>query len=178
MSIRDKRLEADYEKVRQLSERVRTISIDSTRGTPPYCYDLTYHCRSIIKLDSNKKPVYHDIHRVRIELPQRFPIDEPKATMITPLYHPHVYPSLKICIGRKWIPAEHLDLFLLRIGSIIKFDPNYFDFNSPANRDALEWAKKNMKLFPTDPDAFTTVQRIIKLGWKDLKSVGQWKNLM
>jgi ubiquitin-protein ligase len=70
--------------------------------------------------------------------------------MLTPIFHPHVFPSLKICMGRKWTPAEYLDDFVGRIGQILCFNPDYVDQSSPANREALDWVNKNRHVIPTD----------------------------
>ncbi len=71
------------------------------------------------------------------------------------------------------MPSEFLDLFVKRVGSIICFDPDYFDFNSPANRTAMDWAKRHMNSFPTD--TFEIGQTKSVLQWKEVKEV-KWKN--
>jgi len=71
------------------------------------------------------------------------------------------------------MPSEFLDMFLKRIGSILCFDPDYFDFNSPANRDAMEWAKHHMNLFPTD--SFEIDEPKPAVQWKELRQI-EWKN--
>ncbi|MGP8070587.1 MAG: hypothetical protein ACLP5V_11920 [Candidatus Bathyarchaeia archaeon] len=125
---------------------------------------------SITNLASDE-PVYGNSHRVLVKLPANYPIGQPYAEMLTPLFHPHVFPSKVMCIGRKWLPSEFLDLFAKRVGAIICFNPDYFDFNSPANSTAMQWAKHHMKLFPTD--TFDVEKTSIQ--WNEIKQVS-WKN--
>ena len=124
-----------------------------------------------ILLFIERKPVYGFSHKVKIQLPASYPIMEPSSSMLTSLYHPHIYPSLKICIGRNRITSEYLDLFVKRIGSIIIFDPVYFDYRSPANSDALNWVKNNMHLFPTDKIKIFESQELDKkkMSWRNIK---------
>ncbi len=143
-------MRADYEKVRQLSSRTKgKIVLEKTRGNPPYRYEIDFKIRSIVGL-SFGRPKWGVHHRAEIMLSSSYPLTEPAANMLTPVFHPHVFPSLKICMGRKWVPTEYLDDFVLRIGNILCFSPEYIDPASPANRDALSWIKKNVHLIPTD----------------------------
>jgi len=143
-------MRADYEKVRQLSSRSNgKVVLEEYRGNPPYRYEIGYKIRSIVGLGSGR-PKWGDYHRAEIMLSSNYPLTEPNASMLTPVFHPHVFPSLKICMGRKWTPTEYLDDFVARIGQILCFNPEYIDQSSPANREALDWVNKNHHLIPTD----------------------------
>lgn len=147
-SVRQRRLGEDFRMVTELvAASGVALTIIETRGTPPETYVLKYQCRGIERIDRDA-PVYRIEHRVRIELPAAYPAQQPVAIMLTPIFHPHVFSTSIICLGKRWTPAEYLDSLILRIGAIIQYDPQYFDFLSPANREAASWAQGHMRLFP------------------------------
>ena len=89
---------------------------------------------------------------LKIELLSRYPFQEPSATIITPIFHPNVYPSGKVCLGTKWLATQGLDLLVKRIIQIIIFDPLILNEKSPANGEALRWyrdAAISSSSFPT-----------------------------
>jgi len=174
LSARDARLSSDLMKIRDLvNSSAGRLRILSAKGNPPYEYEFEYRLRSIVKLDGNN-PTYGASHIVRIRLPANYPIGQPIAETLTPIFHPHVFHSNVICIGRRWMASEFLDLFVKRVGAIISFDPSYFDFKSPANQDAMDWAKNHMHLFPTD--TFELGGSRPSVEWKEIKRI-EWKNM-
>jgi Ubiquitin-conjugating enzyme len=97
--------------------------------------------------------------RVKIELSAAYPFKEPTATITTPIYHPNVYSSGRICFGPKWLPTENLALLVRRIVQIITFDPTILNERSPANSQALQWYRSAYRVRPT---AFPTTHVIIR----------------
>src|SRR5438132_10648493 len=100
-NARDLRLQADYEHVVALANNSGgALGIESMRGNPPDEYVLRYQCRSVERLQDGK-PVYRDQHRVRVKLPAKYPSPSapPVVEMLTPIYHPHVYPNRTVCMG-------------------------------------------------------------------------------
>jgi hypothetical protein len=73
--------------------------------------------------------------------------------MLTPLWHPHVYKNLMVCMG-DWTTSEYLDAFALRLGALLQFEKEFFDIRDPANEEAIDWARRNLLLFPTDTCTF------------------------
>jgi hypothetical protein len=73
--------------------------------------------------------------------------------MLTPIFHPHVYPNRSVCMG-SWETTEFLDLFALRLGALLQYDRRYLDVRDPANEEAVQWAYKNLLLLPTDTCTF------------------------
>lgn len=143
----------DVEKLRQLG-RISNgrVTLVSTSGNPvsKIVIELGYRTAG-----SNRYPAaVQDVTRVTIDLPARYPFAEPAATITTPIYHPNVYSSGRICFGRKWLPSEALDLLVQRIVQIITFDPLILNENSPANGAALSWYRDARRAhpssFPTD----------------------------
>lgn len=170
-SVRDRRLTADFESVtRLLAGSGSAIELASTSGRPPVQYVLTYRCPGILRLVDGQKTEITQSHSVQIDLPAAYPAQAPTVRFLTPIFHPHVWPQTNlVCIGR-WTISEQLDQLLLRIGALIQYDPQYFDFKSPANRAAAEWAARSMRLFPLGSITFKrendTGQTI---DWKELK---------
>jgi ubiquitin-protein ligase len=168
-------MRADYERVQQLASRSNDrIVLEERRGNPPYRYEIGYRIRSIVAL-SFGRPKWGDYHRAEIILSSSYPLTEPAANMLTPIFHPHVFSSLKICMGRKWVPTEYLDDFVVRIGQILCFNPEYIDPRSPANHDALAWVNKNRHLIPTDELEIAETPRP-SIKWKETSpTVKDWK---
>jgi hypothetical protein len=73
--------------------------------------------------------------------------------MLTPVWHPHVYKNLVVCMG-DWTTSEYLDVFALRLGALLQFEKEFFDVRDPANEEAIDWARRNLLLFPTDTCTF------------------------
>jgi len=154
-NARDLRLQSDYQHLRKLAdESGGTLEIAEVRGRPVDHYLLIYRCRGIERLD-NGRPVYRDLHRVSIRLPSKYPapIAPPVVQLLTPLYHPHVYENRVVCMG-SWQTSEFLDEFVLRLGALLQYEREYLAIRDPANDEAVEWAKRNRILFPTDTCTF------------------------
>src|SRR5436309_316303 len=106
-NARDLRLQSDYEHLLALAEGSGgTLAIESTQGRPPDYYILLFTCRSIECLKDGR-PFYRDQHRVEIKLPSKYPAPfaAPTVKMLTPLWHPHVYQNLIVCMG-DWQTSE------------------------------------------------------------------------
>ncbi|HLV79190.1 MAG TPA: ubiquitin-conjugating enzyme E2 [Chthonomonadaceae bacterium] len=154
-TARDLRLRADYEQLCALAANSGgALQINTTRGNPPDHYVLTFHCRGIERLREGK-PIFREMHQVEIRLPARYPAPSasPRVRMLTPLFHPHVYPNREVCIGF-WRTTDFLEDFVARLGAMIQYDRRFLDPRDPANEAAIEWAKKNLLLFPTDTQTF------------------------
>ncbi len=154
-NARDLRLESDYANLRSLAANSGgTLVIEQVKGRPPDQYVLTFNCRTIERLDK-ARPVYRSLNRVEIKLPARYPapFDAPKVRMLTPIWHPHVYKNLVVCMG-EWKTSEYLDVFALRLGALLQFEKEFFDVRDPANEEAIDWARRNLLLFPTDTCTF------------------------
>lgn len=170
MTVRDRRLASDYEKLQAVvNNSGDSLVIESVTGKPPSDYVIGYRCKGIEGLHRGT-PVFSDYHRVQIHLPAAYPsaAGRPVAQLLTPMYHPHVFSNNVVCLGAMTI-NEYLDALVMRIGAIIQYDPQYFDFNSPANRDAADWAKRNMRLFPVGSCTFRAPTRTAaRVVWNDL----------
>jgi hypothetical protein len=154
-NARDIRLQSDYAHLRGLAAQSGgTLAIDQTRGRPPDEYVLTFKCRTVERLERGR-PVFRSVNRVEIKLPAKYPAPfaAPRARMLTPIWHPHVYTNLVVCMG-DWTTSEYLDAFVLRLGALLQFEKEFFDVRDPANEEAIDWARRNLILFPTDSCTF------------------------
>jgi ubiquitin-protein ligase len=94
--VRQARLEADYEEMKSI--RGDIISWQAF-GTPPHEYVVTFNIRSFINTSLTREE-----HRIRIILSPSHPFEKPVVMMheMVPIFHPHVWPDGKVCIGG-WI---------------------------------------------------------------------------
>ena len=168
----DRRLLSDYERVLALVAASKTtLNIDSMSGNPPNGYVIRYRCRGVERV-TGKRPIYREEHRVRIDLPVAYPGKQPLVQLLTPIFHPNVWPNNIVCLGGHWRVAEYLDNLILRIGAIIQYDKDYLNLQSVANVDARAWAERNMQLFPVGRCTFKNVidgpQEIQEIKWMNL----------
>jgi ubiquitin-protein ligase len=168
----DVRRNNDLEKLRNLcAESNGKLSIISTSGTPV----------SKIELESKYKTVGDESYpnkisistRFVIELMARYPFVEPAVNIKSNILHPNIYSSGRICLGRKWMPTETLDLFVKRILAIITYDKSIINEDSPANGDALRWYRTTVRnhpnMFPTDKLIFNADAHKQKMSWNNIK---------
>jgi hypothetical protein len=154
---RELRLLADYEHLRALAaDSGGALTIETAQGRPPDQYVLVYRCRSIERL-IGERPVLRDLHRVRIKLPANYPAPSapPVVDMLTPIFHPHVYANLSVCMG-SWETTEYLEDFALRLGALLQYDRRYMNIKDPANEEAMYWVSRNLALLPTDNRTFVS----------------------
>ena len=155
-TVRARRLLHDHEALLRLAEPTHgRITLERAEGEPVSVYVLAFHCRSVACLQDGQ-PLYTTRPRVRIQFPAQYPAEPPQATVLSPIFHPHIWPNRMVCLG-KWSPAEKLDSLVLRIASILVFDPAQFNWKSVANHEAAAWAQHNAQLFPLD-DLFLPTQ--------------------
>lgn len=180
MSAFAERVLQDLRKIDELSKAVAgRVSIKSTAGNPVNTVylelDFPTAPSSSYPSQIQKKTL------VKIELLSRYPFQEPLATITTPIYHPNVYSSGRVCLGAKWLPTQGLDLLVKRIIQIITFENNILNEASPANRDALIWYRSASK---ANPGAFPTDKLILKepasskIGWSNVPVGSEEKALV
>ena len=169
MSISAERIKQDLIKIAELSKSVNgRIKVISTTGNPVN--------KILLEIDYPTAPskdyprAVQQKTEVKIELLSRYPFQEPKATITTPIVHPNVYSSGQICFGTKWLPTQGLDLLARRIIQIITFDETILNEQSPANGTALSWyrdaSRRNPEAFPTDKLSITE-QPKKKISWNN-----------
>ena len=155
MSIAQTRRANDFRLVRELAAaHPGALRIVRTEGAPPSRYLIEIGCRTMVALDGDA-PTLGDRHTVRIDLDATYPLTKPRATVLTPLVNPHVFPSGSVCVGEiAWNPGESLDLFVRRLRSILVWDPVGVNLDSPANGEAMQWHRRHPERAPFDAPQF------------------------
>ncbi len=169
MGIRERRLENDF---KELTTLVNTsgakLALISKQGQPPYHYIIEYRCRGIARVQGIE-PTFRTTHRVEINIGSNYPKEKPDAKFLTAIFHPNVYTNQRVCLGNYWTMAETLSELVLRIGKIIQYSDDVLNLESPANPDAKNWAKNNLRRFPVDTQTFKVNQKLLTtIVWNDL----------
>jgi ubiquitin-protein ligase len=139
------RLEADAEKMRKLAKLTPDIAILEADGNPPSRYLLEFRVKGITKVDENDEPVYSNRHIVEMLIHRDYPMSLPFMQFFTPIFHPNIFEMGKVCMGWVSLPYSLVDI-CIRLGRMI--DYQVLSPNSPSNRKAADWAKRNGRLFP------------------------------
>lgn len=145
-TVRLRRLQADYEKLRDYISRHPRLQLIQAEGTPPERYQLEYRIRSLRQTDDDLAMVKS--HMVEIALPLSYPKMAPQCRMLTPIFHPNIAPHA-ICIGDHWSPGEPLWSIVARIGEMIAYQS--YNTKSPLNGEAARWVDQHIDELPLDP---------------------------
>ena len=167
------RLEADHERLRALAaasgEQIVLLA-GPTAALPQVDLELRY---AVARSDRYPADVTRQT-RLRIALPARYPFQSPTATVLTPIWHPNVFPAGVICLGTRWIASEGLDLFVQRLARLLTFDSLLVNTQSPANRVAADWYSRTLRqrpdAFPSDHPVFGESRRGTargRVGWRE-----------
>ena len=147
MSMRLRRLQADYDRLQARCDSSPYLLIQSTKGDPPERYEIAFAVKGLC-LDSKNQIVEATDHVAEIVLTSGYPRQAPQCKMLTPIFHPNI-DAASICIGDHWAASESLDDLVVRIAEIITFQS--YNTKSPLNGEAARWADQNESLLPIDP---------------------------
>jgi hypothetical protein len=147
------------------------LRIVSAQGDPPCQVTVDLVCRTAV--DAQYPSRTQPSTRARIDLPARYPLQPPQVYLTPVVFHPNVYPSGLVCLGRKWMPTETLDLLVRRVAQIITFDPNVVNASSPASSRAADWYRRAVvrspRAFPSDNIPFASAPRpSAPATWRDI----------
>ena len=147
-TVRERRLHSDYVRLTSLTSAYSAkLTIESMRGNPPETYLMVCRGRSIAEVKSGE-PVFCNKQHLKIELSAEYPAMPPLVTVLSPIFHPHVWPqSNVVCLG-PWNITETLDNLVMRLYSIVVFDLHHLNWKSVANQEAAIWASRNQSMFP------------------------------
>ncbi len=147
-----KRLIAEYEKIREISERSQFIQILEVEGNPPEKYLLRLTCKGISSIGTDGQPIISEDHRLGIYLNPEFPRTGPVFQFMTPLWHPNIGANGAVCYGDEgdhgYSPSMGLDDLVLRVVQMIRYENMGLD--SAFNIFAAQWANQHRNLFPLD----------------------------
>ena len=148
-TVRLRRLQADYDKLRTFLTQQPRIRLIQAQGTPPERYQLEYQVKGLREVDEQLQTV--DNHIVEIALPLSYPRLPPQCRMLTPVFHPNIAPHA-ICIGDHWSAGEPLWSMVARIGEMIAYQS--YNTKSPLNGEAARWVEANQHQLPLDRTNF------------------------
>ena len=143
MSVRLKRLAADYENILRAFGDHPQIRILEMEGDPPERYKVEFQLKGLVIQDGKVIPKL--THLAEVYLPLSYPRQAPQCRMLSPIYHPNIAPHA-ICIGDHWSAGESLATLIARIGEIITFQS--YNVKSPLNGEAARWAEQNVARLP------------------------------
>ncbi len=178
MNPRQRRLKADFEKIRDEFSDHKYISFqyeENITGVPEK-YFFYYHGLKSIQItqdktsegSKNKRAEIISEHKIEIYLHIDYPRVKPAAFILTPLFHPNFRyaPPHDICIGDYWASGETLVDIVYQIGELIMYQA--YNIKSPLNGIAAKWARENPDLLPLDNTVIRKPDPEIKLsGYAD-----------
>lgn len=145
-AVRLRRLQADYDKMREYVNRHPRLQLIQADGSPPERYQFEYRIRGLRQTADELSVVKS--HMVEVSLPLTYPRMPPQCRMLTPIFHPNIAPHA-ICIGDHWSPGEPLWSIVARIGEMIAYQS--YNTKSPLNGEAARWVDQHLDELPLDP---------------------------
>lgn len=150
-SPRQRRLESDYQGIRQLRDESTILSYLAS-GEPPKKYRLVFKGKGIYR-NSKGEIKIADHHECLIEFGAAYPRLVPNLAWQTPIFHPNISNNGVVCLGgygTHWAPSLTLAELCGMLWDMIRY--KNFDIDSPYNREAAGWAKLQLRsAFPMDP---------------------------
>jgi ubiquitin-protein ligase/DNA-directed RNA polymerase subunit RPC12/RpoP len=147
MNVYTRRLQADWDALREALREHPQISIAATAGNPPQRYHVLYRVRGLEERPDGEVAPKGE-HLAEITLLRSYPRQAPLCRMLTPVFHPNIAPHA-ICIGDHWSAGESLVEIVVRIGELIAFQS--YNIKSPLNGEAARWVEEHLDELPIDP---------------------------
>ena len=154
MSVRLRRLKADYDRICTVftgKSRIRTLK---TTGNPPERYQIEFLVPSLQKDLATQEVRTHNSFIAEIVLTGAYPRLAPQCKMLTPVFHPNIAPHA-ICIGDHWAAGESLPNLIVRIAEMLAFQS--YNVKSPLNGEAARWVEQNQGRLPLETYDFTAL---------------------
>jgi ubiquitin-protein ligase len=146
LSPRHRRLNLDYDMLRQRFANWPLIELSGSAGMPPEAYRFTYRIKGLY-VASNGEILERDAHILEVNLSLGYPRRAPQCRMLSPVFHPN-FDESSVCIGDFWAASEGLDDLIVRIGRMICYQE--YNTKSPLNGLAAKWAAQHTNLLPVD----------------------------
>lgn len=143
LSPRQKRLESDYQLLRQKFDGHPNIRVVAVGVTPPEKYQVTYSLPSL-RLDPQNRPIVSNTTVVEFELGINYPREKPHATAFEAVFHPNF--GDYVCIADFWSPAQSLADIMLEVAQMLQWQK--YNIQSPLNAPAADWAVKHRDELP------------------------------
>ena len=149
-TVRLRRLQADYEKLRAFLNRQPRIRLIQAQGTPPERYQLEFQIRGLREVDEQLQTVAN--HMVEIALPLSYPRLPPQCRMLTPVFHPNSCAARDDASATTGAAGEPLWSMVARIGEMIAYQS--YNTKSPLNGEAARWVETHQDKLPLDRTNF------------------------
>jgi ubiquitin-protein ligase len=151
-SPRDRRLRADRDALRRLAEESSILAVARPPDGPaPERWTLTFRGRGLWRDDGGTVAERHE-HVVEVGLGPEYPRQRPDLLWVTPVFHPNVSGSGRVCLGgysTHWAPSLRLDGLCEMLWDMLRYAN--FDVRSPYNLLAARWAERQPPTrFPVD----------------------------
>lgn len=147
MSTNTTRLKEEYEKIQQMIRQDSLITVTGlgAREAPRKFY-VKYHCKGIVGLDNDGKPIASEEHELEVDL-ANFPDLEPQMRFSSPVWHPGVAEEEPRCVDLKsvvdsWDEIGSVALALVRVGQMLQYKHYRYWLDSPTsvkNKRASRW---------------------------------------
>ena len=147
MSVRDRRLESDYQGLLRLCVSNKNLQLLDYIPEPRKYVIQISNVVGVESINSDDSPRYRMQHTLEIsDFTLRYPepVAEgiPKVHFQTPIFHPNVFTSGMTCIyGTNQTDNQPLNFLVLRLITMIQYANT--DFGNPANREAKAWYERN-----------------------------------
>ncbi|MDJ1169829.1 hypothetical protein PMG71_10365 [Roseofilum sp. BLCC_M154] len=147
MSVRDRRLESDYQGLLRLCVSNKNIKLLEYIPEPRKYVIQISDVVGVKSINSNDSPIYTTQHILEISnFTNRYPepVREgiPTVTFKTPIFHPNVGSGGWTCIyGNNMTENQPLNVLVLRLITMIQYANT--DFGDEANRSAKNWYNRN-----------------------------------
>src|SRR2546421_9695664 len=146
MSVRLRRLYAEYERLKVLFAGHERIQIVEALGDPPDRYIIEYGVKGLTETregiqESNQ-------HRVQITLGPNYPNEMASCIVVgKPVFHPNI-DHLAVCTADVSSASRTLDQTIVFIGELITFQA--YNLQSPRNGEAKKWTEENLHRLPLE----------------------------
>jgi ubiquitin-protein ligase len=145
MSIRLRRLRAEYERLLLALDGHERIRIVEAIGRPPERYVIEFRVKGLT--DQQGEIVERDTHLAEITLGPDYPRQMARCVMLTPVFHPNI-DHLAVCTQDIGAAGQTLDRMILFIGEMITFQA--YNLQAPRNGDAARWTTQNADRLPLE----------------------------
>jgi ubiquitin-protein ligase len=145
VSIRLKRLQAEYDRIVEVFAGHERIRIAEATGSPPDRYVVEYRVNGLV--DNRGAIESRALHRAEIVLGRDYPRELPRCRMLTPVFHPNI-DHLTVCTQDFGSAGESLVQLIVRVGEMISFQA--YNTKSPRNGEAARWTEENLERLPLE----------------------------
>lgn len=117
------------------------IQVEMNADHAPTRYELTFRYAGVKMGDRGAVELIHE-HRVEILLPANYPLEAPLVRWLTPIYHPNISRSGRVCLGvleDRYLPRLGLAYIVRMLIDIARY--RNYDLHGVYDSEAAGWAR-------------------------------------